>query len=350
MMRLRSVLGDRISTPKSARKSIWEIIPVLTTLLSSVVIAFLGLWVNKLNNEQQAELRRLEVIDRFGSRTFSANPKEREYGYVMLKHFGELRLAVELGADRNDSAATVVLTAAKESTDKNIRDNAVKALLRLEDDQQTRIKAMMNVLEFGELKIDELPVRPYSHGDIDFGSFTLLSGGIGDLLLMYTQHPGAQRAEEVQQFLQRITTRDKTLAKDDAFIKLLKKLSDDPAMLAAHSALVDRDQFHPALAEAKRLGLTTALGAAVIYDSYVHGSFGRVRDRLVSRIGGTPATGIDEKVWVKEYLAERRAWFIERGGLLARQTFRLDAFAKLVEAGNWDLKPPFGFGKAAVEN
>ncbi|HMD31169.1 MAG TPA: hypothetical protein VKG84_04610, partial [Candidatus Acidoferrales bacterium] len=50
----------------------------------------------------------------------------------------------------------------------------------------------------------------------------------------------------------------------------------------------------------------------------------------------------DERVWIGAYIAVRREWLATHPNpLLHRTVYRMDTFAALAEAGNWNLDLPF---------
>jgi chitosanase len=93
----------------------------------------------------------------------------------------------------------------------------------------------------------------------------------------------------------------------------------------------------PAVNAAANIGLATPLGVAIAYDSTVHGSWQRMRDRTI-QAHGRPAG--NERAWLSAYVATRRAWLVSMGGLLAKTVYRMDTFRALLDAGNMTLSLP----------
>lgn len=125
-------------------------------------------------------------------------------------------------------------------------------------------------------------------------------------------------------------------------VGLLKEAGQDPKMQSAQDAIFDENYWNPAVAHAKQIGLTTALGHAVIYDTCIHSGPGRVATHRAAFPQKSPANGGDEKEWVKAYVAARRAWLLGNSNPLVQKcVYRMEAFEKLMNENNWDLTTPF---------
>lgn len=125
-------------------------------------------------------------------------------------------------------------------------------------------------------------------------------------------------------------------------VALLKTAGADPIMHQAQDEVFDANYFLPALNHAKDIGLTTALGLLVIYDTCIHSGPGRVSTHRAAFPEKSPKNGGDEKAWIKAYLNARRAWLAASSNALVQKTvYRQDAILELIKADNWDLKFPF---------
>ena len=125
-------------------------------------------------------------------------------------------------------------------------------------------------------------------------------------------------------------------------VNLLKTAGADPIMHQAQDEVFDANYFLPALNHAKDIGLTTALGLLVIYDTCIHSGPGRVSTHRAAFPEKSPKNGGDEKAWIKAYLNARRAWLAASSNALVQKTvYRQDAILELIKADNWDLKFPF---------
>lgn len=157
-------------------------------------------------------------------------------------------------------------------------------------------------------------------------------------------------ASDLQKYLPQLAANDSTKVTPGGpypawlndLISLLKKAGKDPIMQQAQDEVFDEEYFAPAVKHAKDFGLTEALSLLTIYDTCIHSGPGRVATHKAAVKEPTPAAGGDEKKWVKEYLAVRRAWLAaNKNPLVQKCVYRQDAITKLIEAGKWDLAMPF---------
>jgi chitosanase len=94
----------------------------------------------------------------------------------------------------------------------------------------------------------------------------------------------------------------------------------------------------PAVRAAAKMGIRSPLGAAVVYDGWVHGSWGALRDRT-SANGSLQQVG--EHEWIQRYVRTRREWLATHPNALLRQTvYRMDAFQRLIALEAWSLALP----------
>jgi hypothetical protein len=147
---------------------------------------------------------------------------------------------------------------------------------------------------------------------------------------------------QLESFKQRRGLTDLTVLRSKDFDELSGLVQNDPVWKQYVAQYSSDAMFERAAAQASSLGTTTALATAVIFDSTVMGAFNTVRDRTTAQVGGVPATGADERTWIKTYLAKRREFLqSNRSESIRGQVYRVDAFDALIESGNWELKRPF---------
>jgi len=153
------------------------------------------------------------------------------------------------------------------------------------------------------------------------------------------QEPEAAFSGQLQPFLRRLETRDLTLDLDTGFRLLLHDAGGDPVMVDVQDEFFDRVYWNPSETAATDLGIKSALGGSVVYDSHVHGSWRRMRDRTNARHG--EAASLGEKKWVQSYVSERDAWLRNHANPLLRRTvYRMEEFEKLIKAKKWALPLP----------
>lgn len=125
--------------------------------------------------------------------------------------------------------------------------------------------------------------------------------------------------------------------------------TNDSAFRAAQDAEVDATYYTPAMNRAKTLGLTTPLAKGQLYDAIIQHGDGSDHDGLAAMIsranaksGGTPATGVSETVWLKNFLAVRRATLLNATDPATREAWadsvsRVDVYSTLLAKGNTGL-------------
>ncbi|MFZ2469737.1 MAG: chitosanase [Parvibaculum sedimenti] len=209
--------------------------------------------------------------------------------------------------------------------------------------QKKTAQAIVNVFETGRARGDyaQVTLLPGDPGHLTYGrsQTTLASGNLHLLIKAYCEAPNASRAEVLRPYLDRLAAIDFSLDRDPPFRAALKEAGGDPVMENAQDGFFDRAYWAPAARAAGAFGFSTALAAAVIYDSHVHGSWSALRDRT-SRVHGDPEKA-GERPWIAAYVAERREWLATHPNALLRRTvYRMDAFEAVIKAGNWPLDLP----------
>ena len=180
-------------------------------------------------------------------------------------------------------------------------------------------------------------------GGLSYGKHqaALVGGSLFRMISAYCNAPGALQAAALKPYLPRMEAADRTLDKDDALVAILKTAAADPVMQDVQDTYFYDHYMTPALTEAAKLGFQTALGCAIVYDSFIQGSWStgaNIKGKTIA-VAGEP-TAENEKTWVAAYLQTRRAWLASRGADLARSVYRIDALNGLVTSGQWDLEMP----------
>jgi chitosanase len=128
------------------------------------------------------------------------------------------------------------------------------------------------------------------------------------------------------------------LVDDAQFKQLLKDAGkNDPVMRQVQDVFFDKRYFQPAMDWADHDGFTLPLSALVIYDSQVHsgGILGFLRKRFAET---APASGGDEKTWIKQYVDVRQSWLANHSNPDLRKTiYRTQCFEREIGRNNWDL-------------
>lgn len=208
--------------------------------------------------------------------------------------------------------------------------------------QARAAKAIVNLFETGQVLGDygAVTVLPGDTGHLTYGrsQTTLGSGNLAVLIDRYCTQPGARFGARLRDWRASLKARDRALDRDQQLHNLLRACADDPVMRDVQDRFFDETYWQPAVRAAARLGLRLPLGVAIVYDSWVHGSWGAMRDRT-DRGGTVQQSG--EREWLERYVDTRRDWLATHPNLLLRRTvYRMDAFRGLMDQGYWGLQLP----------
>jgi chitosanase len=130
-------------------------------------------------------------------------------------------------------------------------------------------------------------------------------------------------------------------------------LGNDKVFRAVQDEVSDELYYQPAINRASQVGIQTALGKAIFYDTVIQHGDGDDPDGLPALIAattkkmkGTPKTGIDEKKWLSSFLNVRRADLAHAHDPATREEWaksvgRVESLMQLVKSGNLDLHGPF---------
>jgi chitosanase len=208
--------------------------------------------------------------------------------------------------------------------------------------QKRTSQAIVNVFETGRPLGDygRVTVLKKDTGHLTYGrsQTTLASGNLALLLHDYCDADG-QLSHELKPFLPAFDSRDVSLDHDRGVKAILAQAGTDPVMQRIQDAFFDRVYWAPAVKSAAYLGFSKPLSVSVVYDSRVHGSYYRMRDRTNDQ-RGTPEQ-IGEEAWIEGYVSIRKDWLSNHGNELLRKTvYRMNAFANLIRQGEWELPLP----------
>lgn len=209
--------------------------------------------------------------------------------------------------------------------------------------QKRAAQAIVNIFETGKAEGDYANVTLLAGdpGHLTYGrsQTTLASGNLYLLIKAYCEAPDAAFDTELRRYLDRLSDRDLTLDRDMALRQLLREAGEDPVMRQTQDAFFDRVYWNPAVGSADTIGVTSPLGVTVVYDSAVHGSWKRLRDRTDSEHGKAQVIG--QNRWIAAYIEERRDWLATSSITLLRKTvYRMDALKELTGKQNWTLGLP----------
>ena len=209
--------------------------------------------------------------------------------------------------------------------------------------QKKTAMAVVNIFETGQVLGDygKVTLLPGDPGHLTYGrsQTTLASGNLYLLVKAYCEAPDAALATALAPYLERLADRDLTLDHDSALRGHLERAGDDPVMRTVQDGFFDRVYWEPTLKSAAYIGVESALGTTVVYDSRIHGSWHRLRDRTIERHGKPEEVG--EQDWIGHYISTRRDWLANHTiTILNRTVYRMDALNRLTADGNWTLELP----------
>ena len=209
--------------------------------------------------------------------------------------------------------------------------------------QKQTAQSIVNLFETGAVlgEYGSVTVIPGDTGHLTFGrsQTTLGSGNLHALLQRYCRNDGARFGHRLAPWLPRFAAVDLGLDNEPRLHNLLRATADDPVMRETQDQFFDEVYWQTAARIAANLGVTSALGTAVVYDSTVHGSWKAMRDRTIAQSGSIATLG--EKKWIAAYVATRRTWLTKHPRSDLRKTaYRMDAFPRLIEQGYWGLELP----------
>jgi chitosanase len=208
----------------------------------------------------------------------------------------------------------------------------------MNDLQKRTAQAIVNVFETGRVAGDygAVTLLQGDSGHLTYGrsQTTLGSGNLFLLIKAYCDRPDAGFASELRPFLADLSTRNVDLDRNIELREILHQAGGDPAMRSEQDRFFDAHYYTPAMHTAQARGVTLPLGQAVVYDSFIQGGFGKVTPLVGTAIG---PGGVDEREWIQKYVAARKSWLSGLKLPLPKTTYRMEAFASLIDGGAWDL-------------
>lgn len=214
----------------------------------------------------------------------------------------------------------------------------------LSDLQKRAAQAIVNVFETGRPQGDygKVTFHPKDPGELTYGrsQTTLASGNLYLLVRDYCAMPDGAFGPQLAVYLDQLARRDPSLNYDERLRGILRDAGQDPVMRDCQDRFFDRVYWEPSLHAAGTLGVGSALGVAVVYDSRIHGSWPRLRDLTTEQIGHPHRIG--EKAWIEGYVRRRRDWLAQHSNSLLRKTvYRMESFRTLMDDNKWGLELPF---------
>ncbi|HSD58318.1 MAG TPA: DUF2272 domain-containing protein [Methanotrichaceae archaeon] len=171
----------------------------------------------------------------------------------------------------------------------------------------------------------------YDRGIISYGKHqaTLASGTLFSLLKRYTELSSSETAQRLASYLDRIKKKDESLRDDKAFIQLLKDAAREPEMIQAQDNVFAKEYWEPAKKAAAKVGLNSALGYAIFYDTRIQGGLLQVIEQTLKSLNGKVGSVVrGHQITEQEFL---RVFVDERIKRTLRISARQSAEAKKLE-------------------
>jgi chitosanase len=226
----------------------------------------------------------------------------------------------------------------------------------LTTDQRRVVDELVNVFEYSspagryDTCTDLGDGRGFTCGVI---GFTSSSTEVRDVVSAYVdQVPDSPLARHLPRLKELADNGSGDTSGLDGFTGDWAHAAKDATFRTEQDRLADRLAYTPALEAARSIGLRTALGVAIIYDTAVqHGTsddpdgLGALLASTKEKTGGNPADGVDEQTWLLAFLDVRADDLRNPHDAGSRDVWaasvdRVDALRELVDGARPDLAPP----------
>jgi chitosanase len=208
--------------------------------------------------------------------------------------------------------------------------------------QEKTAQSIINIFETSSVRGDysNVTLLEDDPGHLTYGrsQTTLASGNLFLLIRNYCNLHG-KFSQELSAYLTRLELKDFSLDFDNYFHNLLRAAADEAIMRDTQDLFFDQYYWQPALRTYANMKFNSPLGAAIVYDSFIQGSWIKIRN-LTNQQYGSPET-VGEHAWLKAYVKERRKWLANNDKPIIRATvYRMEAFQSLINNDCWQLELP----------
>jgi chitosanase len=160
-------------------------------------------------------------------------------------------------------------------------ETALDKTMKYSVNEKIKAAAIVNIFETGSVSGEFGAVGILDDGagiSYGIGQFTHRSGALRAVVEKYLVKGGPIARPVFEKYLPALSSRRKkdlaALATSDEFISALKKAARTVEMHNAQAEVAFESYMRPAILECERLGFSTPLALAVLYDSLVHGRRG----------------------------------------------------------------------------
>ncbi|MBY8883533.1 chitosanase [Streptomyces sp. PTM05] len=243
-------------------------------------------------------------------------------------------------------------------------DRPAKAAgISLTDDQRYAIDEITNVFENGDITSGFAAIEDYGDGCGYTAGYIGFCTQTDDDVKLVTYYDSQEPSNPLAKYLPAL--KKLAAAGSDAhtglggFTSAWKQAAKDPVFVQAQFEQAHVNYLDPALAEAQKVGITSALGVANFFDTAVEMGPDGAPDspdgllvlvsETTSKAGGTPASGVDEHTWLGVFNQVRTAHLKNpktpgRKSDWPDSVDRVQALQQMASAGEWNLPLPLHVG------
>lgn len=223
-------------------------------------------------------------------------------------------------------------------------------------EQKRRAEQLTSIFENGTPQFDYRAIedlgdgRGYTAGRAGFTTAT------GDAYLVVERYTKQVPANPLAAYLPRL----KQLANDEdgdisqlvGFVNAWHRVALDSRFRAVQDAVIDELYYLPAMNVSDKLGVTSALGRAILYDTIIqHGggnnedSLSAIVNRTTNALQGTPKSGVSQTLWLNTFLDLRKQDLLRPANRTTQDVWavsigRVEVLRKLLYEKNMDLHGP----------
>ncbi|MCQ4079948.1 chitosanase [Streptomyces sp. RB6PN25] len=235
--------------------------------------------------------------------------------------------------------------------------------IALSDDQRYAIDEITNVFENGDITSGFADIQDYGDGcgyTAGYIGFCTATNDDVDLVTYYdSQEPDNPLAKYLPALKKLAAASSDAHTGLNGFPAAWKQAAKDTVFVQAQFEQAHAHYLDPALAEAQKVGIQSALGVANFFDTAVEMGPDGTPDspdgllvlvaETTSKAGGTPASGVNEHTWLGIF-NQVRTNHLKHPKTPGRQTDwpssvdRVQALDQMASAGEWDLPLPLHVG------
>lgn len=232
--------------------------------------------------------------------------------------------------------------------------------MNLTADQKLTAQRITNFFENGDLKFHYSYIEDLKDGRGYTAGFFGCCSGTGDMLAVVERYCRMTKIVNPENRLRYCLPELRHLAEkssDDVsvlnedgfdFEKVWKDAANDPLFRKAQHEVCDELYWEPSQKYAAKLGVKSAIGAAILYDTIIQHGDGTDEDSLKALIDRVPfrVNGVNEETWLAAFLKVRHDDLVSpydhsTQKVWAASAGRVTALNKLLDSGNMILAKPF---------